>query len=67
MSAGDLKLILPIRSHLRRFGIHFRAEVTQRDERFGVARVLERHAGFRAVFGAEIFVLGQFVEADGFT
>ena len=28
--------------------------------------VLEGHAVFRAVFGAEVFVLGEFVEADEF-
>ena len=46
--------------------IHFWPEVTQRDERLSLARVLERHARLRAVFGAEKFVLGQFVEADEF-
>ena len=46
------------------FGIHFGAEVAQHDERFDVAGVFEGDAGFGGGFGAEDFVLGQFVEAD---
>ena len=38
--------------------------MAEAEERFGLARVLEGHAGFRTVLGAEVFVLGRFVEAD---
>src|ERR1017187_940396 len=44
--------------------IHLGAEVTQADERLGLAGVLEGDAGIGAVFGAEGFIFGQFGEAD---
>ncbi len=50
-----LKPILPIRSHVRRAGVHLGAKITQGHERFGFAGVLEGHAVLRAVPGAEVF------------
>jgi hypothetical protein len=64
LALPSIKLVLPICAHRGGVGIHLGAEVAQADERLGFAGVLEGHASFRAVFGAEVFVLGQFVEAD---
>ena len=54
----------PSRPKIRRLGIRFRAEVAQDDQRLGFASVFEGHAPSRAVLGDEVFVLGEFVEAD---
>src|ERR1039458_6833395 len=56
--------VLAVRTHRGGVGIHFGAEVTQADERLGLAGVLEGDAGIGAVFGAEVFIFGQFGEAD---
>jgi hypothetical protein len=55
-----------VRAHRGGIGIHFGAEVAQDDQRFGFAVVLIGHAGFGGVFGAEVFVLSEFGEADEF-
>src|SRR5437867_2328173 len=64
--SGSVELVLPVGAHAWRIRVHFRPEVAQRDQRFSLAGVLEGHTGFRAVLGAEVFVLGQFVEANEF-
>src|SRR5438552_62052 len=61
---ASIELVPPVSPQRGGVRIHLRSEIAQADERFGFARVLKRHAGFRAVFGAEVFVLGQFGEAD---
>src|SRR5436190_12008303 len=60
------ELVFPVGTHCRRVWVHLRAKVTQRHQRFGLAGVLEADARPRAVLGAEVFVLGQFVETDEF-
>src|ERR1035438_728457 len=68
--AGTLALpcgglfVLAVGTHRGGVGIHFGAEVAEADERLGLAGVLEGDAGFRAVFGAEVFVFGELGEAD---
>src|SRR5262245_49011160 len=63
-SSMRLKLVLPIRAHRGGIRVHLGAKVAEGDKRFGFAGVLEDDAGFRAVLGAEVFVLGEFMEAD---
>src|SRR5439155_186454 len=63
-TAVSIELVPLVSPHRRRVRVYFGAKVTKSHERFGPARVLKRHAGFRAVFGAEVFVLGQVVKAD---
>ena len=48
------------------FFVHFGAEVAKEDERLGVAGVLKSNTGLGTGLGAEIFVLGQLMEADEF-
>src|ERR1035438_6226852 len=55
---------LSVRAHRGGVRIHFGAEVAQADEGLGLAGVLEGDAGLGAVFGSEVFVLGQLGEAD---
>src|SRR2546421_297417 len=45
-------------------GVGVGAEVAEHHEGFGLRGVFEGDAGFRGGFGAEDFVVGQFVEAD---
>src|SRR5688500_16895764 len=59
-----LELVLSISAEIGRARIHFRPEITEDDERFDFAGVLERDAGLGGGFGAENFVAGEFVETN---
>ncbi len=59
-----LERVLTVSAHRWGVWIHLRAEVTEHHERLGFAQVLECHSSFRTRFGAEVFVLRQFVEPD---
>ncbi len=48
---------------VRGFAVHRRPDLAERDPRFGLAGILERDSLARAVFGAEVFVFGQFAQA----
>ncbi len=48
---------------VRRFAVHLRPDIAERDPRFGLAGILERDSLAPAVFGAEVFVFGQFAQA----
>src|ERR1039458_1432892 len=56
--------VLAIGAHRWGIRIHFRAKVAEANERLGLAGVLEGDAGIGAVFGAEVFILGQLGEAN---
>src|ERR1017187_3131477 len=58
--------VLAVGAHRGGVGIHFGAEVAEADERLGLAGVLEGDAGLGAIFGAEVFILGQLGKADQF-
>lgn len=47
-----------------RVGIYFGPEVAQHYQRLSMAGIFESDAGFSAVFGAKIFVLGEFSKPD---
>src|SRR6266436_6579480 len=55
-----------MRPDLWRFRIHIRTKIAKHHQRLGLACVFKRHAGVRAICGTEIFILGQFTEADKF-
>src|ERR1051325_1401689 len=65
-SAASGSKIFPVPTHLRRIRVHLGAEVAKHNERLGFAGVFVGDTGLGTVFGAEVFVFGQFGEADEF-
>ena len=53
-----------MRAQFWRIRVYVRAKVAEHDQVLHLAGVLEHDTGARSRFGAEEFVLGQFVEAD---
>lgn len=58
--------VVTVRAHHGCVGVHFGAEVTQNNQRFCFAEVLEGDACLGAGFRAEVLVFGEFVKTDEF-
>ena len=59
-----LESVFAVRSHFRRIRIHLRTKITQDHQRLGFAQILKSNACFSARLRAEVFVFGQFGEAN---
>jgi hypothetical protein len=61
---SSIRLVLLVSAHLGRIGVHLGTKVPQDDQRLSPAGVLVGYACFRTIFSNEVFVFGEFVEAD---